>query len=109
MTTRATVRELIGDESEAHFQQRVVHLAIRLGWDLRYHTYDSTGSAPGFPDWVLVNERLGRVVFAELKSEHGAYGKDQRRWIAALQACGQEAFFWRPRDWEQVKYVLGAA
>jgi hypothetical protein len=57
----------------------------------------------------MLNERVGRVIFAELKSEHGRRGKDQRRWIAALQACGQEAFFWRPSDWDQIKVVLGAS
>ena len=109
MTTARAPRELVGDESEAHFQQRVINLARYLGWELRYHALDSMGSAPGFPDWVLVNERLERVIFAELKSQHGAIKKEQRRWHEVLRKCHQEAYIWRPSDWLQIQQVLGAA
>ena len=109
MTTVRAPRELVGEESEAHFQQRVVRLARYLGWNLRYHAFDSMGSAPGFPDWVLVNERLGRVIFVELKRQHGHVTRDQREWHQALVTCGQEAYIWRPSDWADIERVLGVA
>jgi hypothetical protein len=100
-------RALIGDESEAHFQQRVVQLARRLGWQRQYHTRDSMGSAPGFPDLLLV--RPPRKVWAELKSAHGRLTNDQKLWLDDLRACGDEAYAWRPADWSEILRVLGAA
>ena len=109
MTTVRAPRELIGDESEAHFQQRVIQLARYLGWGLRYHAYDSMGSAPGFPDWVLVNRRLKRAILVELKSQHGRLSKDQAEWHQTLRECGEEAYIWRPSDWAEIERVLGVA
>ena len=50
----------------------VVDLARTLGWRV-YHTYDSRRSQPGFPDLVLVRER---ILFLELKSETGKLSHD---------------------------------
>lgn len=106
ISTRTSVRELVGDESEAHFQQRVVRLAEVLGWK-PFHVYDAINSAPGFPDLML--RRPPRLLFAELKSEHGRVRPQQRAFLADLRACGQETYEWRPSNWDQIKQVLGAA
>lgn len=79
--------------TEAQLQQAVLDLAKYTGW-LVYHTYDSRRSAAGFPDLVLVRER---VVFAELKSDGGRLSRFQKRWIEALLAAGQEVYVWTPR------------
>ena len=94
-------------ESEESFQRRVLELARCMGWSLRYHTFDSRKSAPGFPDLVLV--RAPRVIFAECKTDDaprellGA----QRLWMHALLRCpGVEYYLWRPRTWQEIERIL---
>lgn len=86
--------------AEAHFQTQVVNLAALYGWNLRYHTYDSRRSAPGFPDLVLV--RPPEILFWEVKSESGRIRPEQKEWIAALTACGLEAAILRPSDFDDI-------
>lgn len=99
------MRELIGDESEAHFQSRVIRLAQLLGWKC-FHMYDATNSPAGLPDLLL--RRPPRLLWAELKSEHGRLTPQQRLFLSDLIACGQEAYMWKPSDFDQIKTVLGA-
>jgi hypothetical protein len=106
MTSRAAVREIVGDESEAHFQSRVIRLAQLLGWKV-FHLLDPIGSPAGFPDLLL--RRPPRLVWCELKSEHGRVKPQQRAFLADLVACGQEAYVWRPRDFPEIQRTLGAA
>lgn len=89
-------------QSEREFQREVVKRALIFGWRC-YHTYDSRRSAAGFPDLVLVRER---VIFAELKTETGKLGKEQQEWIGALANAGMEAHVWRPSDLEEIVRVL---
>jgi hypothetical protein len=77
---------------ERDFQVAMMELAHLLGWRL-YHTWDSRKSEPGFPDLVMVRDR---VVFAELKSPRGRLRKDQAAWLCALRAAGAEAYLWWP-------------
>ena len=91
---------------EAHFQAQLVSAAKRMGWSLVYHTRFSTQSEPGFPDLVLVNVRQGRVVFAELKRNGGYASPAQETWLAALVACGQEAYLFRFADWDAALAIL---
>lgn len=83
--------------SEAALQSRVLGHARALGW-LAYHTHDSRGSQPGFPDLVLVSERRARVLYRELKTERGRVSAEQARWLHALTAAGADAAVWRPMD-----------
>lgn len=92
-------------ESEEHFQQRVIKLALAEGW-APYHTRRSKGSHRGWPDLVLV--RVPRLVVAELKRESGQPTRDQLFWLQALKACGVETYTWRPSDWEEIERALGA-
>jgi VRR-NUC domain len=89
-------------EGEKAFLARVQALAGSLGW-LTYHTHDSRKSPPGFPDLVLVRDR---VVFAELKTDAGRLTDEQQEWLDRLGAAGAEVYVWRPRDWRQVRAVL---
>ena len=88
--------------TEKELQANVVELARLMGWR-HYHTYDSRHSPEGFPDLILI--RLGRLIFAELKSEHGRITQTQKDWLEELglvearsngtvQVC-----LWRPEDW----------
>lgn len=85
--------------SEAQLQENVLSGAKTLGW-LRYHTYMSKRSQPGFPDLVLLHERQQRCVFAELKRERGTQSPEQIEWERALRSLGYiEYYLWRPRHW----------
>jgi len=100
--TRAAV--LIGDESEKHFMGRVQRAAKVFGWAV-FHQLDSVGTAPGFPDLVLI--KPPRVIFAELKSEHGRLRLSQRLVLSLLARCpGVETYTWRPSDEPVIWRVL---
>lgn len=89
-------------DRESTFQSKLVQDAKKLGW-ISYHTYDSRRSDEGFPDLVLVRER---VIYAELKSENGVLSQDQRKWFAALQRAKQEVYVWYPSDYEYILKIL---
>ena len=78
--------------SEKQFQSHLVKYARSCGW-LVYHTYDSRKSEPGFPDLVLVRDR---VLFRELKSEKGRLTKAQEAWADKLIVAGANYAVWRP-------------
>jgi hypothetical protein len=93
---------------EADLQRLVLEAARRYGF-LAYHTFNSTRSAPGFPDLILVHPRTGRMVVAELKSARGKPTAEQERWLAAF-AARHDAHLWRPVDWpDRILTVLAAA
>lgn len=83
---------------EKPFQEGVLKLARFHGFTLRYHTRDSRGSAPGFPDLVLANPATRRVLYRELKTNKGRVSPDQQAWLDGLTACGMDAGVWRPND-----------
>lgn len=89
-------------ESEKSFMWRVIGHAEARGWKV-YHVHFSQRSDPGWPDLVLVRDR---VIFAELKAEKGTLAKDQAVWLAALMRAGAEAYVWRPSDWDQISEAL---
>lgn len=88
--------------TEKEWQAQVVGLATTLGWQ-RYHTYRSTKSPGGFPDEVLVRER---ILFVELKTETGKLSPLQLHWLEKLRKAGGEVYVWRPRDLEFAGKVL---
>jgi hypothetical protein len=93
----------IEDLTEAQFSAQVVELARLFGWTHIYHTWRSKHSAAGFPDYVLVRER---VVFCELKTERGKLSDAQRDWLEALNRAGQEAYCFRPHDLDLIADIL---
>jgi hypothetical protein len=88
--------------TEKQFQQTVVDMARALGWRV-YHTYDSRRSERGFPDLVLVRDR---IVYLELKTATGKVSLDQQQWIAALTAAGATALVVRPSDLDAIEHAL---
>ena len=79
-------------------------LAPTLGWRLAYHTLHSKGSQHGFPDRVLVRDR---IIFAELKRAHGKPTDAQQEWLHALAGAGAETYLWRPGDLDEIALILG--
>lgn len=78
-------------------------LAATLGWTLRYHVLRSKGSQPGFPDRVLVRDR---IMYVETKTEKGKPSEEQVGWLDALARAGGEVYLWRPRDLDEAARVL---
>ena len=104
---------VVAAQTEKDFQAAVLDLAHVLGWSTA-HFHDSRrqvkpgvfvgdADAAGFPDLVLVRER---VVFVELKAESGRLSKAQLRWVAVRGEAGQEVYVWRPSSFELVEVVL---
>lgn len=54
------------------------------------------GDGKGWPDLVIVGP--GGVLYRELKATGKYPDLDQRAWIAALGAAGQDVAVWRPVD-----------
>ncbi len=90
------------EQSEKEFQSDVLRFAKRNGW-LAYHTHDSRKSAKGFPDLVLVRERL---LFAELKTSTGKTTPEQDKWIEAIRLSGAAAHVWKPENWPEIVEIL---
>ena len=88
--------------TEREFQQTVIDMARLLQWKV-YHVYDSRRSEPGFPDLVLVRDR---IVYLELKTEAGRVSPEQAAWIAALNAAGGTAMVVRPSDLPRIEEAL---
>ena len=90
--------------TEKELTSLVADYAKWYGW-LRYHTFDSRRSAPGFPDEVLV--RPPRLIFAELKTEKGRTSTAQKHWLETLRlVTNLEVYVWRPSDWPEIQRIL---
>ena len=61
-----------------------------------FHPRNSVGSQKGWPDWTIIGPR--KVIFRELKSEHGTVTPEQRDVGERLQRAGQSWRVWRPSD-----------
>lgn len=78
-------------------------LATLTGWNRVYHTFRSRNSPAGFPDWVLIRDR---IIYAELKSEKGKPSDAQIVWLDALALAGGEVYLWRPSDLDEIAQIL---
>lgn len=99
------IRRTAPGMTEADLLAAVRKLAKLNGWRT-YHTRDSRGSEPGWPDLVLANLQQRRVVFAELKAPGGSTTPEQDEWLAVLRAAGCEVALWRPADLPEIAAVL---
>lgn len=88
--------------TESQFQAKVIGIAKQLGWQY-YHTHDSRGSEKGFPDLVLIRDR---VIFAELKTKTGRLTEQQIKWGQALFIADAEYYLWRPDDMPHIVKIL---
>ena len=89
--------------TEKEFQAAVIALAKRCGW-VHYHTHDSRRSVAGFPDLILLRERL---VVVELKrSAKEKPTPAQEQWLASFRAAGVDARLWTPELWSEIEETL---
>lgn len=100
--------------SERLFQEKVLQLALVNGWK-RFHPLavrdykggyrTALAGDKGFPDLVLARastaQRVGGLIFAELKSESGRLSIEQIEWSEHL-APWAEWYLWRPRDLDAI-------
>lgn len=93
------------DITEAAFQDLIVQLARWCGWRV-YHTHDSRRSDAGWPDLVLVRNRV--ILFRELKARRGRMTEEQQHWGCLLLRAGQSWAVWRPEDWDLICETLTA-
>jgi len=91
--------------TEADLREQIRDLCKLFGWKM-YFSWTSIHSPRGFPDLVLVNPEQKRVIFAELKREGKNPTPQQEEWLAALAACNQEVYVWRPGDIEKIANIL---
>lgn len=89
-------------DREWMFQSKVTEAAERCGWHW-HHEVDSRKSKSGFPDLVLVRER---VIFAELKIPPNKPTVAQEDWYEKLKRAGAEVYVWRPLDFDDILRVL---
>ncbi len=101
--------------SEKAFQGQVIALARLCGWRVAHFRAARTAQGwrtpvaadgAGWPDLVLVHPRRGLLLYRELKTDRGQVAEEQGAWLAALQAAGQDAAVWRPRDWNTIARTL---
>jgi len=78
-------------------------LAPSLGWRLTYHTQHSQSSRSGFPDQVLIRDR---IIFVELKREKTKPTDNQIEFLDGLTRAGGEVYVWRPSDLEEIGLIL---
>lgn len=89
-------------------------LATQLGWHSHW-TFDSRGSAHGFPDRTVCKDR---VIFVELKRELTTSKSVNRQrqptamqveWLDRLARAGAEVYLWRPSDLDEIARILSQA
>ena len=88
--------------TEAELQNAVIDLCKLLNYSY-YHTYNSRRSVAGFPDLVLVKDR---IIFVELKSEKGRLSPAQAQWRDDIQGAGGEWYLVRPTGLADFAKVL---
>lgn len=97
---------------ESEFMHQVIDLAHVFGWLVAHFRPARTArgwrtpvsaDAAGFPDLVLVRER---VLYAELKSDTGKLSAAQEYWLLRLRNAGQVCHVWRPADWPAIMTIL---
>ena len=87
---------------ESAVQSAIIGLAQTFGWRV-YHTFDSRKSQAGFPDLVLVRDR---VIYAEVKRGGQKPRQSQVDWLNALSRAGAEVYVWTEEDYQDVASIL---
>ena len=85
--------------SEKELQDRILELCDWLGL-LAFHDNDSRKNRRGFPDLVIAGSK--GTIFAELKNETRKATVEQVEWLDRLRQSGEEAYLWRPNNWEEI-------
>lgn len=90
--------------SEKEWRAQVMRWAQRARWQV-WFTWSSIHSPAGLPDLILC--RPPRLLFVELKTEHGQLTRAQEEGLALLNGCpGIETYVWRPHDEQFVQETL---
>lgn len=97
---------------EATWQAQFIELAHLFGWRIAHFRAAKSargwrtpvqGDGKGFPDNVLVRER---VIYVELKRVGKKTTPEQQEWMDWLMMAGQECYVWTIDDMEQAVEVL---
>jgi hypothetical protein len=98
---------LAAEASERALENKLHTLCTTLGY-LRYHTYRSTRSAPGFPDDIILDPANPQVLYAlECKRVGAQPSPVQRRWLDALaQVERVHAGVYTPAEWPELQQLL---
>ena len=104
--------------TEKTLQDRVVGRAKRAGWTVAHAGRAWVGGegeagswitpmSPGWPDLTLAKAGH-RLIFLEIKREHGEVEEVQWTWLRLLAQCGARAAIIRPSDLREgrVKAIL---
>lgn len=99
--------------TEADWSRQLRELMAIYGWQhvhfrpaLTKHGYRTPGSgdlAAGWPDFVLVRDR---VIFVEIKGPTGRLSAKQTLVLAQLREAGAETYVWSPDDFDEAHSVL---
>ncbi len=99
--------------SEAEFLRQIIQLATLYGWWCMHQrpamlssgkwVTATQGQGKGFPDLVLVRER---VLWVEVKTDKGKCTREQDEWLSRLKAAEQETYIWRPSYWASIQLTL---
>lgn len=99
--------------SEKAFQAHVIRAAKLNGWMVAHFRPGMTkrgrwvtpvqGDGAGFPDLVLVKDR---VLFVELKVGKGVLSNNQKKWARALGMANASVDVWRPDNMDEIWLVL---
>lgn len=103
MKKQKALEELLENEWAQMLFSKNRGLAGSLGWQLTYHVRYTQGSPAGFPDQVLIRDR---IIFAELKREKGKPTTNQIEYLDGLAAAGGEVYLWRPSDIDEIAEIL---
>lgn len=92
----------MADVLEKQVQAAIVDIARLLHWRV-FHVFDSRKSEAGFPDLVLVRDR---VIYAEVKRAGQRPRPSQVEWLNALSSAGAEVYVWTESDYDEVVSIL---
>lgn len=90
--------------TEAQFQNAVIEMATRLGWET-WHDNDSRRNQGGLPDLICVHAEHG-VVWLELKTMKGRVRPMQQYWLDLLTTAGERAYLVRPSDMDMLEALF---
>jgi len=82
--------------SETELEENIRDACKMLGI-LRFHVRNSTGTAAGLPDDILIGP--GGILWRECKRQAGRATPAQTATGEALRAAGQDWDIWKPSDW----------
>lgn len=102
--------------TESQFMGQVVELAALFGFASVHFRPAQTSRGwrtpvqgplgKGWPDLVLVRDRDGRLIFAELKDAKGKLSAEQVQVLDILRTTPAEVYVWRPADIDAIAELL---